>query len=493
MKKHISILPILLCFFITLSAYTQEPNLKHTYKWYFGYGAGLDFSSGEPVPLTDGQTSSMEATFVANDDQGNLLFYGQHDTIWNKNHEVMLNGANYGTNASITQIQCVKQPGNDSLYYLFHPVDVFPASIYYSIININADNGLGALMSTEELVPSPTAQGIGAVLHCNGTDIWVIAKELETKDLMAWQLTEQGMNSVPVISSNVLQIPYNENPSVHIIFSPDNSMAAATYLNSGQPQNWENSAFELYQFDNCSGVFSNPVTIDFVCPAGIAFSPDNTKLYVGSTVDCVSINSEEGVLAQYDISSYNQADILSSETVLSSGVEYAANDMRIGPDGKIYVCDWDSLQNDWGTTYLGVIQNPNSSGTDCDYVADLINIDGFFPPDENLYNSRIHFGGLPEFLQHYFNGLTSNVGVNKVEELNISVYPNPFENQFTIENTDYLNVQYTLSNVTGKVVLNGETQSKQTDINTLKLRKGVYLIHIQNGNNKTQTIKAIKL
>ena len=432
MKKHISILPILLCFFITLSAYTQEPNLKHTYKWYFGYGAGLDFSSGEPVPLTDGQTSSMEATFVANDDQGDLLFYGQHDTIWNKNHEVMLNAADYGANESVTQIQCIKQPGNDSIYYIFHPVDAFPASIYYSIININADNGLGALMSTEELLPSPTAQGIGAVLHCNGTDIWIIAKELGTKDLMAWQLTEQGISSVPVISSNVLQISYNENPGVEIIFSPDNSMAAATYLNSGQPQNWENSAFELYQFDNCSGIFSNPVTIDFVCPYGIAFSPDNTKLYIGSAVDCISINNEEGVLAQFDISSYNQADILASETVLRSGVEYAVNDMQIGPDGKIYVCDWDTLQNDWGTTYLGVIQNPNASGSDCNYLADAINIDGFLSPDENLYNSRIHMAGLPEFLPHYFNDLeiTDSYIVDKISELDLALSNYVEKNEF---------------------------------------------------------------
>src|SRR5690554_2268236 len=210
MKKDTFLFLLLLCFFTTISGYSQEPNLKHTYKWYFGYGAGLDFSSGEPVPLTDGmtETDTYEATFVISDDDGNLLFYGNHGTIWNKNHEIMQGGQNYGAIESVTQIQCIKQPGNEFLYYLFHPIDTQPASIHYSIIDINANNGLGAVISTQELVPQPATQSIGAVLHCNGTDVWIAVKEYLSPDLQTWLLTENGVEETPVISQNVVQIDY---------------------------------------------------------------------------------------------------------------------------------------------------------------------------------------------------------------------------------------------------------------------------------------------
>ncbi|MBD10219.1 MAG: hypothetical protein CMC68_05660 [Flavobacteriaceae bacterium] len=44
-------------------------------KWYFGTNAGIDFSSGGPIVLTDGQLSTDEGCATISENNGDLLFY----------------------------------------------------------------------------------------------------------------------------------------------------------------------------------------------------------------------------------------------------------------------------------------------------------------------------------------------------------------------------------------------------------------------------------
>jgi len=43
--------------------------------WYFGTYAGVDFNSGSPVALLDGQLQTQEGCATICDPNGNLLFY----------------------------------------------------------------------------------------------------------------------------------------------------------------------------------------------------------------------------------------------------------------------------------------------------------------------------------------------------------------------------------------------------------------------------------
>lgn len=60
--------------------------------WYFGSQAGLDFSNGSPVALTDGQLNTDEGCATLSNAAGQLLFYTDGVTVYNKNHQIMLNG-----------------------------------------------------------------------------------------------------------------------------------------------------------------------------------------------------------------------------------------------------------------------------------------------------------------------------------------------------------------------------------------------------------------
>ena len=65
--KKILILTIL--FYSTFVFSQKEANI-----WYFGSFAGLDFNSGSPVALLDGQLETAEGCATISDANGNLLF-----------------------------------------------------------------------------------------------------------------------------------------------------------------------------------------------------------------------------------------------------------------------------------------------------------------------------------------------------------------------------------------------------------------------------------
>ena len=109
---------LLLCLLIIsgqLSLAQKENNI-----WYFGVNAGLDFNSGSPQALYDGRLISAEGSASICDENGNLLFYSNGETVWNSNHEVMENGYNLDGLTAVTHPAAIlKMPGSENLYYIF--------------------------------------------------------------------------------------------------------------------------------------------------------------------------------------------------------------------------------------------------------------------------------------------------------------------------------------------------------------------------------------
>lgn len=81
----------------------------------------------------------------------------------------------------------------------------------------------------------------------------------------------------------------------------------------------------------------------------------------------------------------------------------------------------------------------------------------------------------------------------------VSIYPNPFKNNFTIEiNTDFGSyVKYYILNMQGAVLINEEIHIPQhkgvysKTISTTKLKTGIYLLYLFSESN-VETIKVIK-
>lgn len=77
------------------------------------------------------------------------------------------------------------------------------------------------------------------------------------------------------------------------------------------------------------------------------------------------------------------------------------------------------------------------------------------------------------------------------EKAIIATYPNPFMNQFSINNDkELIGTKYTIYDTIGKLVFTGTINSENAIINLENLSSGIYLLKI--GNNIKQSIKVIK-
>jgi len=87
MRKHWLVLALLLAYSWILDA--QRNNI-----WYFGRKAGLNFNQPVPIPLVNSAMNADEGSSTICDINGNLLFYTNGVTVYNRNHQIMLNGEN---------------------------------------------------------------------------------------------------------------------------------------------------------------------------------------------------------------------------------------------------------------------------------------------------------------------------------------------------------------------------------------------------------------
>ncbi len=138
----------------------SNPLSKHANNWYFGDKAGLNFSSGTPTLELNSTMLMKETGSTISDSNGNLLFYTNGDTIWNKNHQIMINGTGLLNSMSASQGGLiVKKPGLNNEYYVFSNDDSGGSDgVRYHIVNMSLDNGNGAVVSKNNLLYAPSTE-----------------------------------------------------------------------------------------------------------------------------------------------------------------------------------------------------------------------------------------------------------------------------------------------------------------------------------------------
>lgn len=354
--KHFILTLLLFGFVLPIKA--QHDNI-----WYFGQWAGLDFSSGNPVALTDNPFSALEGTTVQSDVDGNYLFCTAGLSVYNKNLEIMENGLGLFGDSSTSQAAItVPRPGMPGRYYIFYPdAEGGAEGLHYSEVDMAGDGGEGTVVLKNVALVTPVCEKLAAVQHANGTDFWVIVHHWGSDTFYSYLVTEEGVNPVPVISNSGAITEGASNSGRYagwLAISPNGSRLAMA--NNG-------INVELFDYDASTGIVSNPIVLasDAGC-YGIEFSATGNFLYVTSG----------NALYQYQT---DVADIPASETLIANLATTAA--IKIGPDSKIYVVA-NSMDVD-----LAVINNPDAAGSACNFV------DG----QADLGGRRVIFG-LPNFL-----------------------------------------------------------------------------------------------
>ena len=340
--------------------------------WYFGFNAGLDFNVDPPVALTNGSLFSNEGCASICDAFGNLLFYTEGATIWNKNHDIMDNGDGLLGNTSATQ-SCiiVKKPEQSNAYYVFTlDFEAGENGFRYSEVDTTTNAGLGSVIDSNKntLLLNPVAEKVTAVQHEDGIRTWVVVHGWENNNFYAFLVSNDGVSNTPIVSSvGPISNGAEENSIGVLTFSPNGEKAV---LCSNKAET------VLLDFNASTGEFSNPITINnTINTYGAAFSPLGNVLYTS--------NLTKHIL-QYDL---NAEDISATEDVLFNNQITQFGQLQIGPDGKIYVTES-------GGYALSVINYPEIIGDDCDFSVNAVNLDG-----------ALSALGLPAFVQSFFSVL----------------------------------------------------------------------------------------
>lgn len=347
--------------------------------WYFGENAGLDFNVDPAVPLTDGSLNTEEGCSTVCNAQGDLLFYTDGITVFNKNHAVMVNGTGLDGNSSATQSSIiVQQPGSAVLYYIF-TVDAHQNALRngfnYSIVDLSQNGGLGAVTTKNvNLFVDEVCEKVTAVKHSNGTDFWILVHPWDTSEFYAYNLNAGGVSAPVISNTGVVHNSDRRSAIGYMKTSPDGSkLAVAIYTQN---------RVELFDFNAGSGVVSNPIQLNSNrTPYGIEFSPSGEYLYVSLFAD--------GELYQFDITSNNQTTINSSAQLIASGT-WLYGALQLAPDNRIYMAKTNTAGTT-GSLNLDVINDPDANGAAVNFVAD----------SKNLAGRRCRLG-LPNFVTSIF-------------------------------------------------------------------------------------------
>jgi len=316
--------------------------------WIFGEHQGLNFNNTPPTLYPTGMMTFKAAASVC-DPAGNLLFFTNSTTVYDRNAVAMPNGGSLTGNTNATQgAAIVRSFTNPNQYYVFTISGTH--KLYYSVVDLSLNFGNGDVVTGQKniLRDSNISEKMMVI---RGIDcIWVLVHMHSYKEFHAFRVDASGVSTSSVISNTGFYDMSNYYLSGQMNVSPDWSKLVLA--------NYNNTTVELYSFDNIHGTVYNPIMLDSLPPGkvyGACFSPDNSRLYV-------SKNQNNG-LYQYDVSLLpNTAAVLASKTQIDGS---RFGEMRIGPDNKIYITIL-TLQY-----ALGVINNPNAPGLACNYTGNV--------------------------------------------------------------------------------------------------------------------------
>jgi hypothetical protein len=252
-------------------------------------GAGVSFNSGAAVATTnnairyfgDGGTTSISDT------NGNVLFYSDGLTIYNKNDEVMANGSGLdGDYGGSQPVAICEMPGNSNLFYVFTiGSENVSSGLKYSIVDMLGDNGKGVVISKNITLNTAiwARDKIAIAKHSNNRDYWIVTRIINSDNYASFLLTPNGISDSPILCKARFMAITGlwKGP---LKFSPDFKKLISAHRHLGQIVN---GSFEVSNFNNSTGEIDFQFSIkeftgsvnDFPV-LGIEISPDSKLLYV---------------------------------------------------------------------------------------------------------------------------------------------------------------------------------------------------------------------
>lgn len=480
MKKNILFILLL------TSTYVLQAQDKYGYRWQLLQHEYIDFNTtpaqiGLVVPQPFNGSGEFGTTMC--DKNGNMIFQAGGCYILNKNLTIMKNGDSInspysyggwchvnrgdGTFPFSQSSIAVPYPQKEDFYIAFNfdtenaPIP-FPRHLYYHIIDMKQENGLGAVIEKKKIAiqDSLCRAGLAATKHNNGVDWWVIHGRLKSNCYYLVKVTFNGVQT-PIkycVGDTTVKNELTSNST----FSPNGKRFAKTFF-------YDN--IHLFDFDNSTGQLSNykklllPDTTPYFISA--QFSANNRYLYATKLSKVYQFNLEAkdiqaSIVEIGDVNSYSQGNQRAE-----------LFEMRLAPDGKIYIVA------PFAHRFMSVINRPNCHGKLCDFRPHAIVL------------QRDNYGALPNipfFTQPPANYTCDSLPLNihYIPET-IQLYPNPSQGKLSVSSTTIFSY-YTLYTHIGQKVVTGTLPAESKEIDVSALQNGLYFIQLHNTNKQKSAI-----
>jgi PKD repeat protein len=384
---------IIVCILLQVAALAPAIGQKHDFNWILGtdslVGDKLSFQEYDlrivpinknfPFLTTNSTMSSLSGEYIFS-----FNSWGIHDKengIMDNSDGLLLGDIpvlydNFGGPFTQGSLALPSQKDTDQFLlfywdfeeYIYAPDSPYaaPYHLYMAKIDQSGNNGLGSVVEKNIILVSDTLAnaGIVAAKHANGRDWWVVVPEIVSNRYHTLLISNDSMVQSFSQSIGIVWPPFIDISS-QLLFLNDGSK----YLRFS-----DEVGLQIFDFDRCSGLFSNHRLINFDFDggyfSGLSASRDSRFVYVSDRLN----------LYQYDL---QNADIESSKIFIDTyngfTNPYACDFLnpQLAPDGKIYLGTWGGCRN------LHVINHPERKGLACDFRQHGINLNNF------------HAGGLP--------------------------------------------------------------------------------------------------
>lgn len=423
-----SLVLYLLSYFLCQLSYSQ----KEDYTWLLGSGTlnQLNFTETDFSLSTLNPDSSLRIHITnasISDSSGNLLFFTGGAAIYDNLGNIIENGdtinpgyirdswqATPGAYSAKNATLFIQSTQKKNEFYLFHlRGDTIPdldpngnngfgTNVFFTrIFKNNIDNYIVEQKNVSLISDTLTDNGIAACRHGNGRDWWIMASEGGSN---CYYTLLYSPDTIVQVHKQCLGVKSFYTDGGQSLFSPDGSIFVRGSVKDG---------VEIFDFDRCSGLLSNPRQIPLsefgVNPTNeylgsVSVSPNNRFLYVLTS----------GRVFQFDLESN---DIVGSKFLVHNRdtaqlIDYVFTTSQFAPDGSIII------SGSVGTN-LHRISNPDGFGLTC-------NLETKFP----LLRSGSF--GLPNFPNYRLGALTGSacdtlgVGIKELSApIEILLQPNP--------------------------------------------------------------------
>jgi len=441
------------------------------------------------------------ANLSMSDKAGNYLFSTNGSRIYNREHQVMSGGENLNISENhgylLPQgVVALPHPKDSTLYAFFHGrkgYSVFVTETWYSEIDMKKENGLGRVLRKLPLVQDTLHSGqFTAVQHGNGRDWWIIfqhyctaADECQSNSFYKVLLTPNG---VEVFEQKIMDGIVTVVGTGQAVFTPEGTK----YVASQADRTNKPVYVDIYDFDRCTGEFSNreriegPILTEEGGSSGLAISPNSRYAYLIMYRQIIQYDLWKQDALAMEASSSKVAEYDGFVQYIGNNFPLATRflDAQLAPDGKIYI----STTN--ATRYLHVIHNPNEKGFNCNveqHGIELPTFNGFSIPNHPNYRLGAWEGSPCDTLQD------TMVSTTEIEEkASIKIYPNPSSGLINIEMEDvpkpYQKMQIRVYDLLGKAL---EQYENTIRIDLSSYPKGMYWVSVLLDEQVVKTEKII--